>query len=180
MKTEPACHPSDPDRMPCEVGPLEAFSDELAPDGLANVEPPKEQKSIISRGIGADSANVHSVFDSRCCGWLEPPTPGELYDAVRTAEPTERQKQIVWVWLDEAPVAAWIGAWRDRVYSWRMLARAAKLCGNKSYNKLRVLNTFTIHPELVPEEWLPWIETRREISGRGRRLQPKEPEMNPE
>ena len=63
----------DPNRLPCRLAPLEAFSDELAKDGLAaEVQPGYEPKT------GRQSSTVAAVFASRCCGYVEPPSGEEL------------------------------------------------------------------------------------------------------
>ena len=155
---------TDPDRRPCEIGPLEAFSDEIAPEEFRR-EPYRrtERIGIVENGIKEESAAVRSVFYSRCCGWAKPPTSEEFYRAVRNPTPTEREKAVIWTWIDEAPIQCWMAAWREGAYSWRMLARAFKLSGNDAYERMRILNTFAARPELIDEDWLPWLEKRPEV-----------------
>ena len=150
---------TDPDQLPCEAGPAEAFSSQLAP-----VEAPQPVNDIDA-GVGPNSISVAEVFDSVCCGWPEPPTSQEFHEAVRVAEPDERQKLIIWTWIDEAPVLSWVSAWQERAYSWRMLAQAARNCGNNTYPRLRILNTFAERQELIPDDAVPWLERRPEVPG---------------
>lgn len=152
---------TDPDRRPCEIGPLEAFSDEIAPEKFRR-EPYRTSAlgGILDNGIREKSAAVTAVLNSRCCGWVNHPTSREFYEAVRNPNPTDREKALVWTWIDEAPVECWVAAWREGAYSWRMLARAFRLSGNNSYDRMRILNTFTVRPELIDDAWLPWIEKR--------------------
>ena len=157
---------TDPDQMPCEAGPAEAFSSRLAPVGE------RPLVNDIDAGSGPDSISVAEVFDSVCCGWPEPPTSQEFHKAVRAAEPDARQKLIIWTWIDEAPVLSWVSAWRERAYSWRMLARAARNCGNDTYPRLRILNTFAERPELIPDDAVPWLERRPDVPGWEETLKP--------
>lgn len=163
LKREPF---DDPNWFPCEVAPLEAFSDELAEDGLGAWAQPE---FVVE--TGRESSTVNLVFMSRCCGYQDPPTAGELYEAMRRDKPTERDLQILRAWIVEATERQWLLAWTEQAYSWRMLARAVKLSSEPCWTRIRNLNTFTIKPELVPREWRPitlmeHLETLPEPTGR--------------
>ena len=84
----------DPNREPCRLAPLEAFSDELAENGLAARVQPHHQPRC-----GRESTTVSAVFASRCCGYREPPTAAELYDAMRRSDPTDRERTVLTAWV---------------------------------------------------------------------------------
>ena len=154
MTTKTATREPDPDRNPnwepCEVGPLEAFGDELAEDGLAA----KVQPDYLVE-TGRDSTTVQAVFASRCCGYVQPPTAAELYDAMRRDEPNERDREVLESWVMEATERDWLLAWTEQAYSWRMLARAVKMTKVPFWERIRNLNMVAKKPELIPDEWRP-------------------------
>ena len=76
---------SDPHHSACRVAPLEAFSDELAPDGLADW-----CKLHHRRRTGPSSSTMHGVLLSNCSGYQNPPRGEELYEAMRRPVPKER------------------------------------------------------------------------------------------
>ena len=138
----------NPNREPCETGPLEAFSNELAEDGLAaQVQPDYCVET------GRNSTTVQAVFASRCCGYRQPPTAAELYEAMRRGKPNERDRAVLSAWVIEATERDWLLAWTEQAYSWRMLARAVKLSGFPCWEGIRNLNMVANRPELIPDEW---------------------------
>ena len=159
--------PPDPDDLPCEIGPDEAFSDEADEQ-----EAPKEPRTgIVITTKNADKYDItRRLFNSLCCGWPEPPTPEEFYAAVHAEKPDERQRVIVDFWISEARPDDWIAAKRRGGYSWRALAKAARKTGKRAYRRWRTLNMFASKPELIPDEWRPWIHSRWEIPGRGMKI----------
>ena len=46
-------------------------------------------------------------------------------------------------------------AWVEQAYSWRMLARAVKTTRYRGYDRIRMLNSYTERPELVPANGFP-------------------------
>ena len=88
---------TDPDRRPCQVGPPEAFSDEIAPEKYRR-EPYRstEDQGITANGVFEESASVKAVLGSRCCGWTQEPTSEEFCDAVRSPEPTIEPDWFPW------------------------------------------------------------------------------------
>ena len=142
--------PRDPDRRACRVAPLEAFSDELAPDGLAQWVQPHHL-----RRTGRESSTMHGVLLSNCAGYKDPPRGDELYDAMRRRTPTRRDLEVMRAWVVEATEREWFLAWTEQAYSWRMLARAVELSGWPCWGRIRRLNTFAERMDLVPRDWLP-------------------------
>ena len=139
-----------PNNTPCTLGPPEAFSNELAPDGLtAKVQPDHETRT------GRESSTVTAVFASRCCGYRQPPTTAELYDAMRRTRPTERDKVVLTAWVVEATERDWLLAWTEQAYSWRMLVRAAGTTRWPCWSRIRNLNMLATRPELIPTGSFP-------------------------
>ena len=141
--------PRDPNHMPCAIARPEAFSDALAADGLA------ERVQGRKPAIGRASATVTAVFASRCCGYRQPPTAAELYDAMRRDDPTPHDRMVLTAWILEANERDWLLAWTEQAYSWRMLARAIATTGVPCWSRIRNLNMFAQVPELVPPDALP-------------------------
>ncbi len=140
----------NPNHAPCRLAPLEAFSDELAEDGLsARVQPQRRPK------CGRESTTVSAVFASRCCRYRAPPTAAELYDAMRRSRPTDRDRTVLTAWVLEATERDWFLAWTEQVYSWRMLARAIAISGYPCWERIRHLNMLARDPALVPRDVLP-------------------------
>ena len=138
------------DDRPCKLAPLEAFSDDIAPDGYAVWLQP----DYIPR-TGCKSTTVEAVFGSRCCGYKTPPTGRELYEAMRRMRPTTRDKTVLRAWLMEASERDWFLAWSEQVYSWRMLANAIKQTKCARWDQIRRLNRLAKRPELVDRDAFP-------------------------
>lgn len=62
-----------------------------------------------------------------CCGWAEPPTTEEFYDAFHTEAPDQRQKSIIYMWGTEATFTELFEAWAQHAYTFRDLVRALHL-----------------------------------------------------
>ena len=127
------------------MAPLHAFSDEIAPDGLADWVQPHHL-----RRTGHESSTMHSVLLSNCAGYKNPPRGEELYDAMRRPTPTKRDLEVMRAWVVEATEREWFLAWTEQAYSWRMLARAVALTRWPCWSRIRRLNTFEKKTDLVP------------------------------
>ena len=93
----------NPNHAPCRLAPLEAFSDELAENGLAVQVQPHHQPEC-----GRESTTVNAVVASRCCGYRQPPTAAELYDAMRRSSTTDRDRTVLTAWVMEATERDWM------------------------------------------------------------------------
>ena len=110
----------DRDAEPAILAPPEAFSNE------------KPDKDILERfhsrhdpsQLGRHSRAVHARLSSSCAGWRTRPTAPEFYDALRTTDPTPRQRQLIHTWLQEATREDFLYAWAEGVYTWHQLAGA--------------------------------------------------------
>ena len=139
-----------PNNAPCSLGPPEAFSNELAPDGLAaEVQPHHAPRT------GRHSSTVTGVFASRCCGYRDPPTAAELHDAMRRSTPTERDRTVLTAWVVEASEREWLLAWTEQAYSWRMLIKAVETSKWPCWSRIRNLNMLAARPELIPKGSFP-------------------------
>lgn len=141
----------------CEIAASEAFSDEID----TRDAPKKPRTGITITRANADKYDViNTVFDSRCCGWKQPPTAREFYEALKAEQPDERQCGILRCWFNEGGPEAWIKAKRRGGYSWRTFADAMRKARPQNYPYIRILNTFCARPELVPDELLPAYRER--------------------
>ena len=140
----------DPNHHPCEVGPLEAFSDEPAPEGIAESIDPN-----IGTYKGPRSRTVRHVFGMRCSGYRIPPTSEELYAGMRLQEPTKRDNVVLLAWIMEATEREWFRAWTEQAYSWRMLARVLKRTRYPCWGKIRIVNKYAKNMALIDKRWLP-------------------------
>lgn len=75
----------------CKLKPPEAFSDEPAPLEAFRSLCPGLDPALTGRRSHA----VRWRLDRSCCGWAEPPTTEEFYDALHTDAPDQRQKSII-------------------------------------------------------------------------------------
>ena len=142
----------DPNDRPCELAPLEAFRDTLAPPGAWKTMKPW----LTDDDLGPNSYTVQAVFASGCSGYREPPTAPELYRAMRRT-PSRRDVRVLRAWIIEADEIEWIQAWSEQAYSWRMLARAIKLSKYPCWSRIRSLHLTVKRPDLVPNgAWPVW------------------------
>ena len=58
-----------------------------------------------------------------CCGWRKPPTAHELYDAMRSPNPTERHRSVATAFVKEAHIDDIVMAELQGAFTWRQLAR---------------------------------------------------------
>ena len=140
----------DPNLEPCELGPPEAFSDELAPIKLS-----RKLGLNTHRETGPNSVTLARVIASRTAGEPDPPTPAEVYDAMAAVKRNERQRYAVETWIINATPTDMLDAWIERAYSWRMLVRAMHECAWPWYHLYRTINFYADRPELVPDDALP-------------------------
>ena len=107
----------------CKLKPPEAFSDEPAPpEAFRNLCP-----ALDPALTGRRSHAVRWRIARSCCGWAEPPTTGEFYDAFHTDAPDQRQKSIIYMWGTEATFTELFEAWAQHAYTFRDLVRALHL-----------------------------------------------------
>ena len=102
--------------------PLDRFSDEYAPEErLLELYPDAEPTRT-----GAQSQAVRGIICGGCCGWVEPPTSEEVYEAMRAERKTPRQRAAARVLTHEADFVDLMKAYTERAFTWRQLARALK------------------------------------------------------
>ena len=128
-------------RTDITVLPPERFSDEPMPEGRRRrVRGPWYEKA---RKAGPrNSPIVHGRFAQVCCGWRKPPRAEELYEAVRTQDPTPRQRAVFTTWLCESPEHELLEGWADGVYTIRGLVRAMYAHGWQTGPRSQYLNNF--------------------------------------
>ena len=98
-----------------QLRPLEDFSDEYAD--------PTKYKTVKQERVGRKSATIDGMIAGECCGWPEPPTSDEVYEAMRAESPTERQQSMIDMVL-RADFETLFGGWMEGAFTWRQVARA--------------------------------------------------------
>ena len=109
-----------------EIAPIHLFKQYamrytvyLKPDGLTplvEVTDPEE--------AGRRCRMVNACINSKTCGWVNPPTSSEFYDALRATAPSSRQTAIVRMWASETEPVQMFVAWLQRCYSWKVLVES--------------------------------------------------------
>ncbi len=143
---------TNPDEQACGKAPPEAFSDNPAPDWVHE----RLDKGRNPERTGPRSTTVELVFLSRTAGDVEPPTPPELYRAMRTRNPTERQRYVLQTWITYADKRQIWQAWAEQAYTWRMFATAMHFVDPPFWRKWRFLHLHADRPELVPPDGYPF------------------------
>ena len=87
--------------------------------------------------LGRHSRTVERRIASSCAGWAELPTAAEFYDALRAAQPTQRQQSLIAMWVREATDAELLMAWMEDVCTDRELVRAIHRAGAADVNPKR-------------------------------------------
>ena len=100
--------------------PAERFDDRLPTDK----ETQRVNPGIGPEDMGPNARIVRHVLLGVCAGWDVKPSSRELYDAVRTTTPTERQRQVVRTWASETSVTNIVVGWTQRAYTIRGLVAA--------------------------------------------------------
>ena len=117
-------------RIGVEVLPPERFSDEY--------EPPDPE--FPSEGRGPDSDAIRGLIAGSCCGWQEPPTSEEFYEAMRATAPTERQDVVAGTLVAEASNDTLALAFLQGAFTWRQVAAVLQRRGACSSRKARYVN----------------------------------------
>ena len=113
----------DEEARRCKLKPPGAFSNEPAPaEALRSLCP-----GLDPALMGRRSHAVEWRIARSCCGWGNPPTTEEFYDAFHTDMPDQRQKSIIYMWGTEATFTELFEAWAQHAYTFRDLVRALHL-----------------------------------------------------
>lgn len=123
-----------PSRLPAP----DAFPDEYTPTAvLARFRPGANPLET-----GPRSRTVRMVVRRRCGGWRNPPTPAEIYEAMRADTPTERQINVMTVLLNDATFDEVLLAHLEGAFTWRQLARALHRHGCVPPQRAREIRRF--------------------------------------
>ena len=122
--------------------PPHAFDDEKAgPQDLYDqVDQPDP------RATGPASRTVRLRMSGSCAGWARRPEPAELYAAIRSAEPTSRERSILRMWVTETEWYELVRAWAEQVYTLRQLVTALHRAGVTRFRHSRLINQWAAHP----------------------------------
>ena len=127
-----------PDTTPVRLPPPEAFPDEYtSTDTLLKYCPGSDPAES-----GPDSRTIGVVIARRCCGWRNPPTPREVYDAMRADKPTPRQLDAMTVVLNDCTFDEVVLAHLEGAFTWRQLARAVHRRGGVTPERKRSFARF--------------------------------------
>ena len=90
---------------------------------------------------------VEGRFAQVCCGWQRAPSADELHDAIRAAEPTDRQRAVFTTWLYESEEYELLEGWAQGAYTLRELVSAMYRHGWETGPRSQYLNNFAQPPE---------------------------------
>ena len=96
-----------------------------------------------------NSITVRGRFAQVCCGWRIPPTPAELYDAIRAGAPDPRQRAVFTTWLCESDPWELLEAWADGMHTLRELVTAMYRHKWATGPKSQFLNNFAQPPRIA-------------------------------
>ena len=129
------------DRFPdCALKPPECFSDARSTDSELEQLCP----GLDPARTGPNAQAVRARIARSCAGWLRPPTPEEFYAAIRSAEPTVRQRNLVRMWASEASIAEIILGWAQRAYTIRELVAAMHRADFPFAGRIRAINRWAV------------------------------------
>ena len=89
---------------------------------------------------GEHSLAVAAHQASTCTGWKGRPTSREFHAAVRAEQPSEREREILAQWVEEADWQTIMMAWADDVCTIRELVAALHRAGMSQCQWARKLN----------------------------------------
>ena len=131
------------------LAPIDAFPDEYsAADDLAAIRLDADRDAT-----GPHSQTIRGLLGGACAGWRVRPTSVELYDALRADNPTNRQRSIATVLINEASFEDLVNAHTEGAFTWRQLARAARRQGTVPPVRIRQINAFAMPPPRPDDRW---------------------------
>ena len=115
-----------------------------------------EQQRVVPWGtagtLGDCSASISAHMASTCAGWVQIPRSQEFYAAIRAERPTERQRDILLQWTEEALPSAVFDAWAEGVYTIRELVGALERAGITTCRLARMINEFADPPRETTDD----------------------------
>ncbi len=131
------------------LAPIDAFPDEYSTaDDLAATRLDADPDAT-----GPRSRTIRGLLGGACAGWRVRPTSVELYDALRADDPTNRQRSIAAVLINEASFEDLVNAHTEGAFTWRQLARAALRQGTVPPLRIRQINAFATPPPRPDNPW---------------------------
>ena len=116
--------------------PAERFSDRRLTDDERRWLRPNATPE--TRGGHSRAVTAHQT--STCTGWKVRPTSGEFYAAIRAEQPSERERDMLAQWVQEADWQTIMMAYADDVYTIRELVAALHRAGMSECRWSRKLN----------------------------------------
>ena len=134
---------------PPTLAPIDAFPDEYSTaDDLAAIRLDADPDAT-----GPHSRTIRGLLGGACAGWPVRPTSVELYDALCADDPTNRQRSIATVLINEASFEELVNAHTEGAFTWRQLARAARRQGTVPPLRIRQINAFATPPPRPDDPW---------------------------
>ena len=131
------------------LAPVDAFPDEYSTaDDLAAIRLDADPDAT-----GPNSRTIRGLLGGACAGWRVRPSSVELYDALRADDPTNRQRSIATVLINEASFEDLVNAHTEGAFTWRQLARAARRQGTVPPLRIRQINAFATRPPRPDNPW---------------------------
>lgn len=128
-----------PEDQPCELLPASAFP---TPADMRPVPRWRRAGGVPDGEIGPNSRTVNSRLFSSCAGWVDPPTSGEFYAAIRAETPAPRQRAILRTWFREATNSEVLWGWIEEAYTLPELVAAIHRIGYRRNALNHYLNGF--------------------------------------
>lgn len=131
----------DPEDRPCELLGPEAFPTpkDIRPDAEL-----RRGCGVADEDTGANSRTVYWRFFSSCAGWRSPPTPQELYAAIRDEAPNARRRSVLHTWFQEASNSEILWGWIEEAYTWPLLVAAIHRLGYRRNSLNHYINGFAM------------------------------------
>ena len=134
---------------PPTLAPTDAFPDEYSTaDDLAAIRLDADPDAT-----GPHSRTIRGLLGGACAGWRVRPTSVEFYNALRAEHPTNRQRSIATVLINEASFEDLVNAHTEGAFTWRQLARAARRQGTVPPLRIRQINAFATPPPRPDNPW---------------------------
>lgn len=132
------------------LAPTDSFRDEYSTIyELGRINPDADPDAT-----GPNSQTVRGLLCGACAGWKKPPDSLELYEAMRamrSGDPTRRQRSIAALLVNEASFDELVNAHLEGAFTWRQLAIAAHLQNKVPTARIHQINAFrTPEPRTEP------------------------------
>ena len=109
------------------------------PDVYSTVD---DLAAIRPEATGPHPRTIRGLLGGACAGWRVRPTSVELHRALRADNPTNRQRSMATVLINEASFEDLLNAHTEGAFTWRQFARAAQRQAAVPPPRIRQINDF--------------------------------------